>query len=134
MTCRYNYCLCTACDDNRLVTIELGSNQRISSWLEIFKDGQRRKKRNARGRNVEDVDLSSLSVLTLQPDEELHIFNPRFRVFDVHFESLIYQLETKDNSSSFSSFIEIRNFAGDANPVVEFLFEVNNTVSTNRCY
>ena len=116
------------------MTLELGSNQRIPSWFEIFKDDQRRKKRNARGRKVEDVDLSSLSVLTLQPEEELHIFNPRFRVFDVHFVSLSYQLETKDNSSSFNSHISIRNFAGDANPLVEFLFEVNNTVSTNRCY
>ena len=118
-----------ACDDDRMVTIELGSNQRIPSWFEIFIRGQRRKKRNARGRNVE-VDLSSLSVLTLEPDEELHIVHPRFRVFDLHFESLSYQIETRNDTSFLSSTIKMRNFVGDAKPVVYFEFEVNHTVST----
>ena len=114
----------TACDDDRMVTIELGSNQCIPSWFEI-----RRKKSNARGRNVE-VDLSSLSVLTLEPDEGLHIVHPRFRVFDLHFESLSYQIETRNDTSFLSSTIQMKNFVGDTKPVVNFEFEVNHTVST----
>ena len=110
------YCFRTACEDNRPVTIELGSNQRIPTWFEIFIDNIRRGKRNARGRNVEEVDLSSSSFLTLESGEELHIFNPRFRVFDVHFESLSYQLETTDNSSFFSSSHRNKEFCRGREP------------------
>ena len=101
--------------------LELGSGERIPSWIRMYTGNS--------PRNRQHVDLPSVSFLTLESGQEFHIINRNYRTFDVYFESLSYQIAPRENSSAFTSEIHFTHFAGDAYPTVEYIFEVQNIVS-----